>query len=170
LLTLFLLALKLAVMQPIKYFFSVPSFFHPAALWCLIAVLGAGFSGPGLAADLIVQVDGVRNSEGLVRLALYDRAEDYPRKGKAIVTEDVPAESGSMTFIIPDLAAGSYAIALFHDEDGDNDFDQNFIGLPEEGYGFSMGAKAFLGAPRFAEAAFALGDEGTTTTVTLVYW
>jgi len=170
LLNLFFFWLKLDAMHPINRLFQFPSFFHPAALWCLAIVLGAGFSGPGLAADLIVQVDGVRNSEGLVRLALYDRAEDYPRKGKAIVTEDVPAESGSMTFIIPGLAAGSYAIALFHDEDGDNDFDQNFIGLPEEGYGFSMGAKAFLGAPRFAEAAFALGDEGTTTTVTLVYW
>lgn len=169
-LILFLLRLKLAVMHPVKYFFSVPSFFRPVAFWCLIVVLGAGFSSPGLAADLIVQVDGVRNSEGLVRLALYDRAEDYPRKGKAIITEDVPAESGNMTFIIPDLAAGSYAIALFHDEDGDNDFDQNFIGFPEEGYGFSMNAKVFLGAPRFSEAAFALGDEGETITVTLVYW
>jgi len=164
------MGLKLTAMQMIKRLFQSSSAFRPAALWGLAGIFCAGWSGPGLAADLIIEVEGVRNAEGLIRLALYDRAEDYPSKGKAIATEDVAAESGSMTFIIPGLAPGSYAIALFHDEDGDNNFDQNFIGIPTEGYGFSMDAKAFLGAPSFSEAAFALGDGGGTTTVTVVYW
>ena len=51
------------------------------------------------------------------------------------------------------MKAGVYAIAVYHDENNNGQFDRLFA-IPLEKYGFSNNAKVFLGPPTFKEASF----------------
>ena len=54
------------------------------------------------------------------------------------------------------LKKKSYAIAVYHDENDNDSFDQGFLGIPLEDYAFSNNAAVFLGPPSFDDAAFIL--------------
>ncbi len=134
-----------------------------------IAVLAALLAATATqAADLEVSVTALRSDAGTVHVAIYDSAEGFPNGQQYLFDRVVPAKTGFVAFV--GLKPGTYAIAVYHDENGNNDFDQNFIGFPLEGYAFSNGAKPFLGPPDFSDAAFEVGPEGARITVPMTYW
>ena len=63
--------------------------------------------------------------------------------------------------MIDHVEAGSYAFAYLHDENANGRFDRDFIGWPQEGFGFSNDAAPSFGPPSYASARF---DHGETTT------
>ena len=67
--------------------------------------------------------------------------------------------------IIDNLKEGYYAMAIYHDENSNNEFD-TFLSFPEEKYGFSNDAAVFLGPPDFKEASFFL-DAGDTVEINI---
>ena len=137
--------------------------FAPLALAAALVV-----AAPAGAADLRIEVTGLDGGAGVVRLSLYDRPEIFPEKTKGVKI-NVPAKGDRIAVVFADLDPGRYAIALFHDEDGDDEFDKGFLGLPLEGYGFSNDARPFFGPPSFEAAAVALGAEGAAISVRMVY-
>ncbi len=68
------------------------------------------------------------------------------------------------------IKPGAYAIAAYHDENGNRTFDKGLFGWPLEGYGFSNDAPVFLGAPPFARAAFSVPEGGARIVFRMVYW
>lgn len=64
------------------------------------------------------------------------------------------------------LPSGNYAIALIHDENGNNKLDTMF-GIPREGFGFSRNPAIRFGPPRFDSAQFVVssGEVGETVRV-----
>jgi uncharacterized protein (DUF2141 family) len=68
-----------------------------------------------------------------------------------------------------DIASGTYALAVIHDENSNGKLDTNWLGIPTEGYGFSNDAKALLGAPSFAAANFAYDGRNLELTSRLLY-
>ena len=63
------------------------------------------------------------------------------------------ADAGVLRF--SGLPSGNYAIALIHDENGNNKLD-TFMGIPREGFGFSRNPAIRFGPPKFASANFAV--------------
>jgi uncharacterized protein (DUF2141 family) len=47
--------------------------------------------------------------------------------------------------------------------------DTNFIGMPEEGYGFSNNAKVFFGPPNFGAASFTIDTELKKISINITY-
>ena len=45
-----------------------------------------------------------------------------------------------------------FAIAAYHDENGDGELNRNRLGIPTERYGFSNNARGLTGPPSFQEA------------------
>jgi len=119
-----------------------------------LAAMTAELSLPARAAELSIVIDKLRSARGSVHLALWNRAEDFTDPDAALVRTNLPAADGQVRFDLGELAPGRYAIAAFHDENGNGSFDRTWIGLPDEGLGFSNGAWIGLGAPSFKEAAF----------------
>ena len=140
------------------------------AALAIFFILLAFLSPPLKAAELVVVLEGVRNVKGLVRLALYDREDLFPKQGKGLVKIGLPAQAPATRVVFPGLAEGRYALAVFHDEDSDNEFDRGFLGLPQEGFGFSNDAPVFISAPAFDAAAFELKEPTTELVVHLSYW
>jgi len=68
-----------------------------------------------------------------------------------------------------ELKAGAYAVITFHDENDNGKLDENALGLPTEGYGFSNDAEGFFAAPSFKDAAVMLGGHDRAIGITLKY-
>jgi uncharacterized protein (DUF2141 family) len=109
---------------------------------------------------LRVHVIGLRNDKGDVRCSLFSSAEGFPADTDQRATTIVaPISNRNATCEFAGIGPGVYAIVLFHDENADGSFNRNWIGLPQEGYGFSNDARAYFRPPSFKDASFSL-DQG----------
>lgn len=140
----------------------------------VLGVLGPVAPGTSAQADdagaeIVASISGLRNTEGVVRIALYADRSDWLSHERTLAscTAHVHGESASCS--LGHHAPGTYAIALLHDEDADGDMDTDFFGFPQEGYGFSSGARPGLGAPSFEDASFEHGAERTLATIRTRY-
>lgn len=68
-----------------------------------------------------------------------------------------------------DIAPGTYALAIVHDENMNGKLDTNWLGIPTEGYAFSNDAKALLGAPTFSAASFSYSTGNLDMTISMHY-
>jgi uncharacterized protein (DUF2141 family) len=64
------------------------------------------------------------------------------------------AKKGLNSITLQNISDGRYALAIFHDENGDGKMNKNMLGIPKEGYGVSNNVKNLMSAPTFKEAAF----------------
>lgn len=139
--------------------------------WLFVLGVGLGVSLFAMysdAADLTVDVNGVRNSKGKIRFAIFDKAREFP-EGHETISINVPAKSGVVTVRFSSINPGIYAVAVHHDEDNDNEMDTNFLGIPEEGYGFSNNPKILLSPPTFEISGFKVGDKNKSISMDLNY-
>jgi len=134
------------------------------------AVVGESNAGaPAAATGLTVVVEKLRSDAGTVHLALWSGAAGFTEAEAALILREQPAALGRVRFDLGELKPGHYAIATYHDENGNGEFDQTWIGWPDEGLGFSNGAWISLGAPSFEEAAFEVSSKTQTVAVALRY-
>lgn len=119
---------------------------------------------------LHVAVSGVRSGNGTVTVTVYgDDPADFLASGRKLARIRQPARAGVTEVCLAVPPRPAYAIALYHDENGNNGFDRNLIGLPQEGYGFSNDAPTSLGIPGFEAARFTAGHGDNRMTVTMRY-
>lgn len=126
----------------------------------------AALSAPAaaLATDLHVTITGLDSDGGNVHVSVYDRPETFPKSKGMLREQVVKAQAPTLDVTFPGLAPGTYAVAAFHDENGNRKFDQGFLGLPLEDYGFSNDPMVILSAPDFQESAFTIfGDVAVIT-------
>lgn len=110
-------------------------------------------SGPAV----MVTVDGIKSSDGKLRVQSYRATEtDWLKKGKWIYRIEAAAREGTMTFCMPVPGAGSYGIAIRHDTNGNNDTE-----IFKDGGGMSNNPSINifnLGKPNFKKTAISVGD------------
>jgi uncharacterized protein (DUF2141 family) len=116
--------------------------------------------------DLIVRVSGMESKRGAIQYALYDSPENFPTREGRIAKGEVPVTSGG-TIVIKGLAPGYYAVAVYHDENLNGEFDQGVFGIPLETYGFSNDARGFFSAPDFDDAKFQVRGQKTEISIEL---
>ncbi len=108
--------------------------------------------------DLTIQIDGIRNNNGYIMVALHDGSSDFPDSDPFMAVEG-EAENGSIELVIENVPEGEYAIALMHDENGNGEFDSTEYGMPLEGYGFSNNPEPQMGPATWSEASFDVEDD-----------
>lgn len=128
-------------------------------------VLLAAILPSARAADLTIRVDNVRTGDGQLMVALYDGAATFLKRPARKV--NVAAHAGSTTLVIPDLAPGNYAFAIYHDANGNGRMDSNMMGIPVEPFAFGRDAQGHMGPPAFDDVALAVPAAGLATHVTL---
>lgn len=120
-------------------------------------------------AEIVASVSGLRSTRGVVRIALYATHGDWLSHERTLASCEAAVVGDEASCSLVHHARGTYAIALLHDEDGDGDMDRDFIGLPQEGYGFSSGARPGLGPPSFEDASFVHGEHRTIASIRTRY-
>lgn len=121
----------------------------------------------GLAADLEVEVIGLSSDEGDVHIAVYDTPERFPDSDGMITETHVSISEKRAVMVFQGLDPGRYAVAIYHDANGNHSFDQGFLGLPLEDYGFSNDARVFFAPPSFDDAGFEVLESRTKITIRL---
>ena len=125
---------------------------------CIAAMTVAGAAAQ--ADDLTVEVLGARSDKGTVDGALYADAASWLKN--SLQGERQPANAKTV-LVYRNLQPGTYALSLFHDENGNGKLDSNVAGIPTERYGFSRYARGHMAAPSFADAAVELHGDTTIT-------
>ena len=140
---------------------------------CCAALLGLGFSlalaGQAQAARLIVTIQGIHSDSGYVFVALFNQPEGFPDGNYSSQHTKVKAAIAGLTVVFDNVEAGTYAAGAYHDENSNGRLDTNIFGYPIEGYALSNGIRAVVSRPRFADAAFLVGDADTYVTLKIKY-
>lgn len=116
-----------------------------------------------------MKIEGLRSQHGQVLACLTTNPADFPdcRKAPSARKLVVPARSaGELDF--GNVSAGSYAVSLLHDENGNGRADMALM-IPREGFGFSRNAPVAFGPPRFDRAAFPVKGAAVHETIRMRY-
>ena len=125
-------------------------------------------SRPAGGLELTVSVTGLKSDRGQLRYCIAPRGGAFPQcSGSGALSGSVQIAQGKTAFVVRGLARGSYAVAVFHDQNDNNRLD-TMIGIPREGYGFSRNPGFRPRAPRFDEAAIDL-SQSTRTEIRVRY-
>jgi Uncharacterized protein conserved in bacteria len=113
---------------------------------------------------LTVRVVGLESDKGTVRIELTT-AKSYGGTGNVRLAER-PIQNRTARWTLDDVPHGTYAVALYHDQNSNDELDTNVLGRPQEPYGFSNDARGTMGPPDFEEAAFTLSSDSLSLTIT----
>lgn len=134
------------------------------------AAAPAGCEGVPSNTWLNVSAEGLRNGNGLLTIALYpDDSRRFLASKGTIKNYRVPASSPVTKACIFVPRPGVYAIAVYHDADGNRKLNRTTIGLPSEGFGFSNNPSTLAGLPAFRSVRLAVTKSGLTTHIRMKY-
>ncbi len=117
------------------------------------------------AGELKLTLHGSGLSGKNLYVAVHSSAVDFPVRDDKAIKREVIAAGDTTELLIPNVPAGEYAVAVFADINGNGKLDSNFIGIPKEPVGTSRDAKGRFGPPKFADAAFKVGEGVTLQTI-----
>lgn len=119
---------------------------------------------------LVVQVDGVRSSKGLMAVTLYpDDPDRFLRRHGSLKVVRVPAKAPSTEVCMYVPGPGGYGVAVYHDENGNRKLDKNGF-LPAEGSGLSNNPKvSFFRLPSLKNSRFVTHAGDNRTEIRLRY-
>jgi uncharacterized protein (DUF2141 family) len=138
--------------------------FRLLSLATLIALGGAGAAVSANAADLSFEVTGQQLAGGKLRAALF--ADSASFLGTPLKVAEVAASDAAMV-VFRDLPAGSYAVTVYQDNNGNSKLDRGLFNIPTEPYGFSRDARGDGGPPKFRDAQVELREPSAKFTVKL---
>lgn len=121
--------------------------------------------------QLNVVVNGLRNTQGQVCVTIFGNSKGFPNNHDGVLKSkcnQISDRSSTITF--DNLQAGTYAVAVIHDQNQDQILNLNYLGIPTEGFGFSRNPKVRTSAPKFQDAAFFLAGPNTVIQVTMKYF
>ena len=138
-------------------------------VYVVLSSLSASFTRPTLAqsggkATVIVTVTGLRSEKGQVKIAVFNLPERWLGE-QPVYSSAINVDGQSVTWKLNAIPYGDYGIAVLHDENKNGTMDKNFLGIPQEPYGFSNNVRVTLGPPKWDNSKFAV--RGSTTEVSI---
>ena len=125
-------------------------------------------SSPGENFTLVIDIEGFESDKGKALIAVFNNKDGYPTKPENAYKKLVSVvKNKKVNLVIPGLPAGTYAVAVHHDENDNEKVDTNFLGIPTENFGASNNAKGFMGPPSFDDAKFELKSNNSIIKIRL---
>jgi|GEM_PF-315274 len=100
--------------------------------------------------QLTIEITNIRAMKGRVNIAVFNSSEAWLKKSVYSVRlpiNDKSCGESSCTWQVDKAEYADYGIAVFHDINANGEMDTNFVGLPEEDYGFSNNETSAFGLP-----------------------
>ena len=104
---------------------------------------------------LYVEITGIQSTEGVIYVALWEDPENW-LKAEPLLGHEIPADAKAKQVAIRDLEPGVYALSVIHDENHNQEFDANFLGIPIEPFGFSNNVRKRFGPVSYEAASFTI--------------
>ena len=136
----------------------------------VLAGCAASGSAQPSAAELDVHVMNLRSDHGLVGCTLFDSAKGFPTDPNAALQRRwCPITDRTASCRFDPIAAGTYAVACFHDENANGKLDTKIFGIPKEGTVVSNRAHGHMGPPKFQDARFRFDARPSTLALPIEY-
>jgi uncharacterized protein (DUF2141 family) len=120
--------------------------------------------------SLSIQVEGIKNNNGMILLALFNKKDAFPQESNQAYTKRLLKISNqTVQVMLHDLPPGWYAVAVVHDENNNRVMDKNMVGIPKEGYGISNNAHKNLAPPSWEDAKIRIENEQYIARIKLKY-
>jgi uncharacterized protein (DUF2141 family) len=103
----------------------------------------------------------MQNTNGKINFGLYNSNASFNNPALVYKSLVLNPLLGEMTFTLDSIPAGTYAFGVFHDENNNEQIDQNWLGIPTEGFAFSNNAMGTFGPPSFDQAKFIVLQQQT---------
>ena len=117
---------------------------------------------PGSVSDIIVNIEGGKNTEGKLLVFLHKEKETYytdvntnSDKFKSYRFQKVVPTPPRTTIIFSKIPQGKYSITAYHDENSDGKLNRHifpFFGMPSEHYGISNNAYSYFSKASFEDS------------------
>ena len=133
---------------------------YQIAVFATLSIAALGSQAQSIKTTIQVDVEKIRNETGMMACALFNFVDGFPDvQAKSFQYVYVSINSGVASCEFKDVAAGTYAVSVFHDENNNKKLDKNFVGMPLEGYGVSNNIRHMMSAPEFKESSFQVNGE-----------
>lgn len=119
-------------------------------------ILLLSMNTPEKRGTLVIEINGLKEAKGTIQIGIYNKASGFATDKNVYMGKVVDVNSKTVTIKLPNLPYGDYAIAAYHDANGNGKLDKNFFGVPTELYGFSNDARGLTSAPDFDDAKFSV--------------
>ncbi|RLD24615.1 MAG: DUF2141 domain-containing protein [Bacteroidetes bacterium] len=134
-----------------------------------IIVCTPGFCQSSSSGTLNVKFNGLHNDLGQIAIGINRTQDGWPRKPhQELNWKKGKVEDGSFSVEIKDIPFGTYAISVLDDENSNLEMDMT-LGIPREGWGFSMNPPFTLSAPKFKECSFQFIKHDAEITIEMRY-
>ncbi|MGK7954738.1 MAG: DUF2141 domain-containing protein [Crocosphaera sp.] len=121
-----------------------------------------------LTSNLTVEIAGVSETKGQVCLSLFSSGRGFPdSKDDAVNTQCVKITDKLLEVTFDNLEPRTYAVAVFWDNNEDEELNRNFLGIPTEKFGFSSNPVIRTGPPKFGESAVMVVGKNTRISIQL---
>lgn len=123
-----------------------------------LALMAILFSGLAAAQSLKINITGLRNNAGVVRMGFYTNNDSFDKEEALFVKTESKASmaNGVLSITYTNLKPGLYGVALFDDENNNDKVDYGWF-LPKEGFGFTNYYHTGITKPNFSKFSFILG-------------
>ncbi|WP_420400138.1 DUF2141 domain-containing protein [Flagellimonas sp.] len=108
-------------------------------------------------ATLKVQIQDIESDEGMLRVGLYDSAQNWLEK--TFKSKSSTIVNGKCEVVFEDVPYGEYAISVYHDENNNGKMDKYLGFYPKENYACSNQAPAKYGPPEWKDAKFTISQK-----------
>ena len=116
------------------------------------------------AGTIEVTIEGPKVKKGQLMASIYNSEANFMKQPYRTVT--LPVEPGKdLVLAFNNIPTGTYALAVFHDENNNNELDTNWMGIPREGYGFSNNVRPTFRPANFEESQFTHTGQTMSLTV-----
>lgn len=133
------------------------------------AVAALVLTANAAAAELTVDVSGLRGTSGQIGRALFRQAKGFPSDTRGTAQQWVAVSGPRAACVFTDIAPGTYAVSVVHDLNGNQRVDATLFGIPREPWGVSKNVVPSLRAPSFDEARFAVDVAPLRIEIALVH-
>ena len=124
---------------------------------------------PGSGPAIRVTINGIKNASGTIRAQVYNGTRaDWLESGRWLNRVELPARRGRVTVCLPVPESGSYAVAVRHDVNGNNQTD-----IRTDGGAMSRDPSINifnLGKPGVDKTRFRVGSGVSSIAVTMKYF
>jgi len=108
---------------------------------------------------ILINIYGAKNTNGKMNIALYSSESSFNDPNQAFREYIIDATTRPLSVKLDSIPPGTYAFALFHDENKNKNIDKNALGIPKEGFAFSNNAFGTFGPPKYKDAKFDLAPQ-----------
>ncbi len=133
-----------------------------------IVVESSMSASTNLVENLSIRVSLLKAIPSVLNITIYGTNNEFPSTSDYLKTYKFKINSSKYTAVLKGIKYGTYAIAMYQDENNSGQINKNLLGIPTERYGFSQNYVPKISAPSFDDCKFIFSKKSSAINVQMI--